>query len=51
MVGGGAQSDIWCQIHADVLNRTVRQMMDPIYANVRRRGPAGGGGIGLPGVR
>ena len=35
MVGGGAQSDAWCQIHADVLNRTVRQVEDPIQANAR----------------
>jgi xylulokinase len=35
MVGGGAKSEIWCQIHADVLNRTIRQMKDPIQANVR----------------
>jgi xylulokinase len=35
MVGGGARSDVWCQIHADVLNRTIRQMHDPIQANVR----------------
>ncbi len=35
MIGGGAKSDIWCQIHADVLGRTVRQVADPILANVR----------------
>lgn len=35
MVGGGAQSDIWCQIHADVLNRTIKQVKDPIQTNVR----------------
>lgn len=35
MVGGGANSNIWCQIHADVLNRTIRQVQDPILANVR----------------
>jgi len=35
MVGGGATSDIWCQIHADVLNRTIKQVKDPIQANVR----------------
>ena len=35
MVGGGAQSDTWCQIHADVLNRTIRKMKDPVQANVR----------------
>ena len=35
MVGGGAISNLWCQIHADVLNRTVRQMKDPVQVNVR----------------
>ena len=35
IVGGGAKSDIWCQIHADVLNRPIRQMKDPIEVNVR----------------
>jgi xylulokinase len=35
MVGGGAKSNIWCQIHADVLNRPIRQVKDPIEANVR----------------
>lgn len=35
MIGGGANSDIWCQIHADVLDRTVRQVKDPVEANVR----------------
>jgi xylulokinase len=34
-VGGGARSDIWCQIIADVLNLTVRQVRDPIQANAR----------------
>jgi xylulokinase len=35
MVGGGAESNVWCQIHADVLNRTIRQVKDPILANAR----------------
>ncbi len=35
MVGGGAKSAIWCQIHADILNRTIRQVKDPIQSNVR----------------
>jgi xylulokinase len=34
-VGGGAKSGIWCQIHADILNRPIRQMKDPIEVNVR----------------
>ena len=34
-VGGGAKSDIWCQIHADILNRPIRQMKDPLEVNVR----------------
>jgi xylulokinase len=35
MIGGGANSDVWCQIHADVLNRTIRQVKDPVQANLR----------------
>jgi xylulokinase len=35
MIGGGANSDVWCQIYADVLNRTIQQVRDPIEANVR----------------
>ncbi len=34
-VGGGARSDIWCQIFADVLNINIRQVRDPIQANAR----------------
>jgi xylulokinase len=35
MVGGGAKSNVWCQIQADVLNRPIRQVKDPIEVNVR----------------
>jgi xylulokinase len=35
MIGGGANSDIWCQIHADVTGRTIHQVKDPVQANVR----------------
>ncbi|MBI5712136.1 MAG: xylulose kinase, partial [Chloroflexi bacterium] len=35
MIGGGANSNVWCQIYADVLNRTIRQVKDPIQANLR----------------
>ncbi len=34
-IGGGANSDQWAQIHADVLGREVRQVADPVLANVR----------------
>jgi xylulokinase len=35
MIGGGAQSNVWCQIFADVLNRKIKQVKDPIQANAR----------------
>jgi xylulokinase len=34
-VGGGARSELWCQIHADVLDRVVRQAGEPVLANAR----------------
>jgi xylulokinase len=34
-IGGGAQSDLWCQIHADVLDRTIERVADPVDANLR----------------
>lgn len=33
--GGGAQSDLWCQIHADVMDRTVERLADPIHTGLR----------------
>jgi len=35
IIGGGAQSNIWCQIIADILNRKIKQVTDPIQANAR----------------
>ena len=37
-VGGGARSDVWCQIFADVLGRTIEQVADPVNANARGAG-------------
>jgi xylulokinase len=34
-IGGGAKSRLWSRIHADVLDRPIRQMADPQSANVR----------------
>ena len=35
MIGGGALSDLWCQIHADVLQRPIQQLKNPLLANAR----------------
>jgi xylulokinase len=37
-VGGGANSNLWSQIHADAMGREVRQIADPVLANVRGAG-------------
>ena len=34
-IGGGAKSELWCQIFADVLNRPIDRVADPLLANVR----------------
>lgn len=49
IVGGGAQSDVWCQIFADVMNVEVKQVQDPIYANAR--GAAWIAAVGLGEIR
>ncbi|WP_241759483.1 xylulokinase [Pyxidicoccus parkwayensis] len=35
IIGGGARSALWCQIHADVLGRTIQQVDEPVLANAR----------------
>ncbi len=35
IVGGGGKSDVWCRIFADVLDREIRQVKDPMQANAR----------------
>jgi len=35
LLGGGATSDLWCQIHADVIGRPIMQVSDPVNVNVR----------------
>ena len=34
-IGGGAKSDVWSQILADVMNLEIHQLQDPIQANAR----------------
>ncbi len=46
IVGGGAQSDVWCQIFADVINVEIKQVADPVYANARGAAWIGAVGIG-----
>ena len=38
ILGGGAQSDLWCQIHADVLGRRIERVADPMFASLRGAG-------------
>jgi xylulokinase len=33
--GGGAVSDLWCQIHADVMDRTIERVAEPLHTNLR----------------
>src|SRR5215212_8223206 len=46
IAGGGAASDIWCQIFADVLDIEVRQVVDPIQANARGAAFIAAAGLG-----
>lgn len=34
-IGGGARSDLWCQMHADVCDRVIRRVAEPQHANTR----------------
>jgi xylulokinase len=49
IVGGGARSDVWCQIFADVLDREIRQVKDPLQANARGAAFIASAGLGCIG--
>lgn len=49
IIGGGAQSDMWCQIHADVMDRRIERVEAPFNANLR--GAAVFAGLALGAVR
>ena len=34
-IGGGARSDLWCQMHADICDRVIRRVAEPQHANAR----------------
>jgi xylulokinase len=46
LVGGGAQSELWCQIVADVCDRTVERVADPLLTGLRGVGIAAGLALG-----
>jgi xylulokinase len=46
MVGGGAQSDLWCQVMADVTGCVIRQPEAPIQANALGAAFIGAAGVG-----
>ncbi len=46
MVGGGAQSDLWCQVMADVTGCAIRQPEAPIQANALGAAFIAAAGIG-----
>jgi len=35
IIGGGGNSDVWCQIFADVLEREIRKVKSPQMSNAR----------------
>ncbi|MGV0624798.1 xylulokinase [Mycolicibacter minnesotensis] len=47
IVGGGARSDLWCQIIADVTGRTCERVADPLNAQLRGAALFAGIGMGL----
>lgn len=46
-IGGGARSDLWCRILADVLDREILQVREPWQANARGAAWIGAVGLGL----
>ena len=47
LVGGGATSKLWCQIHADVLGRSIEQVADPMVAQLRGTALLAGRSLGV----
>ena len=50
-IGGGANSALWAQMHADVTGRRIRQVAEPVLANVRGAGLLTFLALGRVGVR
>lgn len=50
-IGGGARSDLWCQILADVLERPILRVDEPVRANARGAGLAAAAAMGWLNLR
>ena len=46
LVGGGARSDLWCQVVADVCDHVVERVTDPLLCGLRGVGLAAGLALG-----
>jgi xylulokinase len=46
IIGGGATSDLWCQIVADVVDRTIEQVDEALYCGLRGAGLLAGVALG-----
>jgi xylulokinase len=44
--GGGAQSELWCQLYADILNVTIERVANPPHTNLRGAALVAGVGLG-----
>lgn len=44
--GGGAQSDLWCQVYADVLDRPLERVAEPRFHSLRGAGLFAGVSLG-----
>lgn len=49
LIGGGGQSDLWCQVFADVTGHTIGRVAEPLHAGLR--GAAVFAALGLGAVR
>ncbi|HET9091885.1 MAG TPA: FGGY-family carbohydrate kinase [Acidimicrobiales bacterium] len=49
IIGGGAQSDTWCQIQADVMGRRLERVALPLHANLRGAAIFAGLSLGVVG--
>jgi len=47
IIGGGARSELWCQVFADVLDRPIRLVENPEMAGVRGLGVLAGLSLGM----